>query len=58
MNMVVVPPRDYLQYLVCTVCHKRLVLGKNEPPVYADLEGVAFKAYYCSPCMMKTTHLE
>lgn len=56
MKMVLVPPSIYLAYFVCSGCHKRLVLGKGQPDVYADLDGEAFKAYYCPPCMMKATY--
>jgi hypothetical protein len=56
MNIVLVPPKQFLLYLVCAGCNRRLVLSKAEPDVYADLDGDAYKAYYCPPCMMKLTH--
>lgn len=58
MNIVLVPPDRFLVYLVCAKCCRRLVLSPAEPPIYADLEGDSFRAYYCPPCMMKLTHPE
>jgi hypothetical protein len=54
MNIVYVPPQDAVViYLFCIDCGKRMVLSKAEPPIFADLNGEAFKAYYCRPCVNK-----
>ena len=39
-------------YITCLTCKGQFLAGGKlqGPMVYADLQGPAFKAYYCAPC--------
>ena len=41
----------------CFNCYKTLLAGEGKK-VYADLDGPAFKAYYCAPCARETGKIE
>lgn len=36
---------------VCLGCKQPTRAGDGVGPTFADLDGEAFKAYYCEPCM-------
>ena len=50
MNMQLVTDHihDRRQTFVCLRCNGRVV--SPDYKVYADLDGVPFRAYYCEPC--------
>jgi uncharacterized protein YlaI len=50
MNLQRMNDDRYAAYFICLDCGKRLVLSRAEPPIYADLDGEPFKAYYCPDC--------
>lgn len=37
----------------CLGCQTFMKAAKDLPPVYADLHGEPFKAYYCGECAQK-----
>jgi hypothetical protein len=47
---VLVPVTGPAVYLRCAACHRMLLHdpGSNAPSVYADVNGPAFRAYYCA----------
>lgn len=50
MNLKIMPADRFACYFFCIGCGKRMLLSKAEPPIYADLDGEPFKAYYCGDC--------
>ncbi len=50
MRLEVVTGRSFIVF--CTRCGKQCLAGDvdGQMPVYADLNGEAWKAYYCSEC--------
>ena len=46
----------FAAYFICLDCGKRMVLSRAHPPIYADLDGEAYKAYYCPPCAERLAH--
>jgi hypothetical protein len=51
MNLQIMNADRYAAYFICLGCGKRMVLSKAEPPIYADLDGEPFRAYYCPACV-------
>ena len=56
MNLQIVNPSVYRVYFTCVKCGKQMVLSKAEDPIYADLDGEPFKAYYCTKCAQGLSH--
>jgi hypothetical protein len=50
MNLQIMNADRYAAYFICLGCGARMVLSKAEPPIYADLDGEPFRAYYCPTC--------
>lgn len=53
MNLQPMDASRFAAYFICKGCGKRMVLSRAEPPIYADLDGEPFKAYYCLACAQK-----
>lgn len=59
-NLVVVTGRPFAVY--CAGCNTRAYAGDVDTtdtkhhPVYADLDGEPFKAYYCATCAKVRKH--
>lgn len=53
MRLQVMSADRYAAYFICLGCSKRMVLSKEAPPIYADLDGAPYVAYYCPECAAK-----
>lgn len=50
INLTKVKPHRLRVIVLCSECDRKCYIGEQDPAVYADLEGEAFKAYYCASC--------
>ena len=50
MRLEQVKPAALAVLLTCLRCRRAVKCGEGEPPVWADLDGPAFEAYYCDAC--------
>jgi hypothetical protein len=41
----------------CLKCERTVEIADNRPGVWADLDGPAFEAYYCEPCVKAFKHV-
>lgn len=51
MKLILVPPAEAPVSYRCLGCEKWKTIRQAGPSVYADLDGKAFVAYYCAPCV-------